>query len=218
VRQSRQAKRFNLSIIQIPTLGKKGRLGNWLNLYTFARRLAESSGAILETPDWVGRRMFDLKDPLIESVRGRQFEFEEKAIYHPTYSIEDFRRYLPMNPHIKVLASIHAPYLAVHIRRGDFMISDLWPQVPLEVIEAGVRGLDLPWEQADLYMEEKPHKTLLPLSEPYMIDFCEMVLAKHLVIYPASSFSGFASMLNENNVYLPYDYKFGKTHCKWRQR
>lgn len=52
--------------VQISCLGKLGRFGNSLYQYAFARAYAEKHGAVLETNNWIGRKLFkDINDPLI---------------------------------------------------------------------------------------------------------------------------------------------------------
>lgn len=45
-------------------LGLDGRFGNQLLQYGFLRLYAERHGLTLETPEWLGRHLFDLDDPL----------------------------------------------------------------------------------------------------------------------------------------------------------
>ncbi len=46
------------------TLGANGRFGNQLLQYGFLRMYAAEHGLSVETPDWVGRDLFDFDDPL----------------------------------------------------------------------------------------------------------------------------------------------------------
>lgn len=50
--------------VQMTTLGGNGRFGNQLLQYAFVRLYAERHGLALEVPDWIGRDLFDLDDPL----------------------------------------------------------------------------------------------------------------------------------------------------------
>jgi hypothetical protein len=50
--------------LTMSTLGANGRFGNQLLQYGFLRMYAEEHGLALETPDWIGRDLFDLDDPL----------------------------------------------------------------------------------------------------------------------------------------------------------
>lgn len=50
--------------LAMSTLGANGRFGNQLLQYGFLRMYAAAHGLALETPDWIGRDLFDLDDPL----------------------------------------------------------------------------------------------------------------------------------------------------------
>lgn len=50
--------------LTVPTLGIQGRWGNSLLQYIFLRVFANKYGFILETPDWIGRHIFELNDPI----------------------------------------------------------------------------------------------------------------------------------------------------------
>ncbi|NJO65433.1 MAG: hypothetical protein HC836_47270 [Richelia sp. RM2_1_2] len=51
-----------MNVIQCTCLGKMGRFGNCLFQYAFARAYAEKYGAVLEVPEWIGEKLFGLKD------------------------------------------------------------------------------------------------------------------------------------------------------------
>jgi hypothetical protein len=50
--------------LTMSTLGANGRFGNQLLQYGFLRMYAAEHGLAVETPDWLGRDLFDLQDPL----------------------------------------------------------------------------------------------------------------------------------------------------------
>jgi len=50
--------------VQMTTLGGNGRFGNQLLQYAFVKLYAERHGLTLEVPDWIGRDLFELDDPL----------------------------------------------------------------------------------------------------------------------------------------------------------
>lgn len=52
-------------VVQMTTLGANGRFGNQLLQYAFLRSYAERFGFDFEVPDWIGRPLFGLDDPLI---------------------------------------------------------------------------------------------------------------------------------------------------------
>jgi hypothetical protein len=50
--------------VQMRSLGRDGRFGNQLLQYAFVRLYARQHGLVAEFPDWIGRDIFDLDDPL----------------------------------------------------------------------------------------------------------------------------------------------------------
>jgi hypothetical protein len=58
------ARRPGVPRITMSTLGTNGRFGNQLLQYGFLRLYAAEHGLAVETPDWIGRDLFDLDDPL----------------------------------------------------------------------------------------------------------------------------------------------------------
>jgi Tetratricopeptide repeat len=52
------------SRVQCTGLGLDGRFGNQLLQYAFVRLYAQRHGLIAELPDWIGRDLYDLDDPL----------------------------------------------------------------------------------------------------------------------------------------------------------
>jgi hypothetical protein len=52
------------SRLTMSTLGANGRFGNQLLQYGFLRMYAAEHGLAIESPDWIGRDLFDFDDPL----------------------------------------------------------------------------------------------------------------------------------------------------------
>src|SRR5712664_4092934 len=50
--------------VTMSTLGLNGRFGNQLLQYGFLRMYGAEHGLSVEAPDWIGRDLFDLNDPL----------------------------------------------------------------------------------------------------------------------------------------------------------
>jgi len=50
--------------LQMTTLGRRGRFGNQLLQYAYARIYADRHALELEVPDWIGRDLYGLDDPL----------------------------------------------------------------------------------------------------------------------------------------------------------
>jgi hypothetical protein len=54
-----------MPVVRVSRLTQIGRTGNQIILYLFARAYADRIRATLETPSWIGQRMFDLHDDAI---------------------------------------------------------------------------------------------------------------------------------------------------------
>jgi len=68
-RNTRPGVRPGRATLQMSTLGHNGRFGNQINQYAFLRICARSQGLSLQTPNWVGRYLFDLRDDPINEPR-----------------------------------------------------------------------------------------------------------------------------------------------------
>lgn len=62
--------------VTMSSLGWNGRFGNQLLQYAFVRALGEMHGLTVEAPEWIGRWLFDLSDPL---PRGQLPELREEG-------------------------------------------------------------------------------------------------------------------------------------------
>ncbi len=52
--------------VSMTALGARGRFGNQILQYAYLRLFAARAGAVAETPDWIGRYVFAIDDPLAE--------------------------------------------------------------------------------------------------------------------------------------------------------
>ena len=52
------------AVVSLSSLGHIGRFGNQLFQYAFVRLYAREHGLVAQVPDWIGRDLFDLDDPL----------------------------------------------------------------------------------------------------------------------------------------------------------
>lgn len=130
-------------IVQISSLGHNGRIGNQFFQYCFARTYAERLHAKLETPPWVGQRLFGLTDPPISCVLPQLHEsaisgspadwvpnvdlvgYFQLARLLNCVSHREARKWLTFKP--EWLARFPKPYpeyAACHLRQGDFFTSE----------------------------------------------------------------------------------------------
>lgn len=133
-----------MPLITISCLGNKGRAGNAMFQYVFAKAYAGVMGCDLQTPDWWGRKVFPeaTSDPLIDKelpkthcdsvckqlglklgyfVGQKDIDLRgyfQHANFLDFYSVQKARKWLRINPH---LDSFPVPPLPVaHYRRGDY--------------------------------------------------------------------------------------------------
>ncbi len=50
-------------LVTMSTFGKNGRFGNQLFQYLFLRLVCERQNAVLQIPEWIGRTLYDLREP-----------------------------------------------------------------------------------------------------------------------------------------------------------
>ncbi len=124
-----------MNTMQMSALGELGRWGNQLIQYCFARAYAEKYGAILEVPNWIGTEVFDLNDAPISDPLPRTksdaipwgktnidlFGFFQNSECLAILSKRKFRSYLPFKKQWLEMFPKTGPYIAAHLRRGDYL-------------------------------------------------------------------------------------------------
>lgn len=126
-------------IVQISTLGSNGRFGNQLFQYVFARTYAETIGAELQTPPWMGETLFGVKDARLSERLPQVSEADVMAgpvIWRPNV---DLYGWFQKPAHLRWISksAVHRwltikeewlfkrgkalpQYAACHLRQGDF--------------------------------------------------------------------------------------------------
>jgi len=221
-------------ILQLPELnGSHGRFGNMLIWYGLGRWLCEKYGATLQTPQWPGEQVFQIDDPPIEGApcvllswpfspemevwEGRAILNTAEYSFPTDFSNEDFWRWLPFRKEFEYPHEFKEYACAIHVRRGDFLLSDKWPIVAESAMLKAAR--DAGREHVTIVSEEAPHRNPNhPAKLGWLEDFLILCHAKTLFVYPASSFSGCAARFNTGTVYIPHDYHNGPTECRWEKR
>lgn len=116
-------------MITIACLGSGGRFGNQLFQYAFARAYAESIGAELRTPDWIGRHIFEgIDEEIMSDVAGPSTEYPESdnvnldGHFQQPHHLKYLSR-SKVKKWFKFKEKIDTPSydLVFHKRRGDYV-------------------------------------------------------------------------------------------------
>lgn len=196
--------------VQISQLGSRGRWGNQLFQYAFARGYAERLGAVLEVPgDWVGRELLEVGEGPIRGVLPEYSGAEEKRdvdlvgfFQAPwclrTYSREKARRWLRIKPELVRAYRCNRGVVA-HLRRGDFVKEDM-PVVKIGSYLRCLGELGIGFEEV-FWVEEGGHRGP-SWRTGFLGDFLMMMKAE-VLLRANSSFSWWAATLGEAQVYSP---------------
>jgi len=208
-------------IIQFTKLGKYGRFGNQLFQYAFARAYAEKYGAVLETPEWVGEKIFkdishqrpSCKLPRIKEnkvfegqVNIDLFGYFQKKQFIDTMSESKVREWFQFKDEWTEKFKKKKEYsLIAHLRRGDYLekYSSHFCIITKESYIEACRKYNLP-EDKIVWLSEETQKFNPELDNDlqFLPDFFTMVNAD-VFLRANSTFSLWAGFFNKNKVYSP---------------
>lgn len=221
-------------IITIRELNSIGRFGNKCFLYVFAKAYAKAHGAELLAPDWEGRKLFvnateelitdktpSLSQTEMDNVTKRPLNrwfgkvdidircFCQHQFYIDYLTRPMCREFLKLKPEWEVYspsAQSHAPYSAMHIRRGDYVtpqFCDRYCEVSRASYMRAIKQFKIPKPMIEVSEE----MALVPDNWPdasvsWLKDFLVLRDAAHL-LRANSSFSFWAGVLSHGKVYSP---------------
>ena len=181
-------------IVTVSCLGNQGQLGNQLFQYAYARAYAETFGAELRTPDWIGRDLFKDVDEKIMDAPGDvdlvgYFQQPEHLALLSRKKLKEWFQF--KNP-----TSVPKYDLVFHKRRGDYLnYPDFWAVV-------SDRSYDLAAQEIGLNPAEAVTLDDSRGSDSMLTDFFLMINCK--VLFRANStFSWWAATLGDCQVYSP---------------
>ncbi len=208
------------SVVSISCLGRFGRFGNQLFQYAVTRKYAELHGARLETPAWVGQRLFYIDDPPISSPLPKMpldhlpwgranvdlfgfFQFQQ-AVDH--LSVSELRRWFTFRPELVALFERPNPYyIAANLRRGDYLeLEHIFAIVTKQsyVNACAKYGLDV-GAMVWVCEESRPHNPVYDdRNLGFLADFFTVMYAD-VVLRANSTFSWWAALLGHCRVFSP---------------
>lgn len=218
-----------MKTIQLPAVGKEGGWANHLIHYLVGRVLADKCGAALETPPWIGQKLFKLYDPPITNpvpaIKPKDVgkPFDGVIALPPFFSLPHrivdpcFKRSLVQKtfqwriPRVPLVGSLPK---VIHRRRGDFAKHG-FPWVTTECLfEEAHNVCDRP-RGFVFVSDDSPHQKQIADDPDFLEDFLIMVHAKNLFVYPRSTFSQMAGLLGNGQIWFPTFYTMGKTGVKF---
>jgi hypothetical protein len=207
-------------IVQISCLGGMGRFGNQILQYAVARKYAQDAGAILETPGWIGQKLFGLTDPPITRRMPRTppdvlqwgkgnidlygyFQFQDAVGHLRRNELKQWFKikqcWLDLCPH-------RTNYVAAHVRRGDYVTNgaNVYATISEQsYLNACVKfGLDT--SKLIFVREDAPQRVKELENEglDFLPDFVTLLEAD-VLLRANSTFSWWAGCLGSGTVYAP---------------
>lgn len=204
-------------VVQLPAIASEGRFANRLLHYIVGKCYAESIGATVEIPKgWIGETIFEINEDYIEEHDPEKalpafFNMPHRLV-DPCLTRETVKRLLKWKPDwVRVTAKRES---VAHLRRGDFLTDKGFPVVSPDCIFTECKRLvGVPF----FVSENSPQNNgLFSKMFSFLEDFQILMQSKNVFVYPRSTFSQMAALLGDGNIYMPYDYKAGRTSCKFR--
>lgn len=205
--------------IQFRGLGSEGlgRFGNQLSEYIFARRYSESIGARLETPPWIGQKVFEgINDPPpsrhLPSLRyeelpsGRTninlhgiFQSKEAQVI---WNRADAKRIYRFRPSVIAdwVQPVY-PFVVAHLRRGDYcLMTNGWQVIVKHAFESAIRKEGYELEKVT-WVSDKHPGVYARTSLDDIKDFVKLCRADVLFMSNLCTFSWWAALLGNAKVF-----------------
>ena len=209
-----------MSIVSISCLGSFGRFGNQLFQYAFAKAYADRHGSILQTPAWVGQKLFEhINDPPITKQLPKTsvdnvpwgkvdidlfgyFQFKECFDY---YSLTWLRQLFQFGHRWLLMFPKEGQYVAAHRRSGDYLTKHqrVYCTVKEESFIRAYREFNLDNQRLIWVSEERPNTDdRLTTDVSFLKDFMILMNAD-VLLRSNSTFSWWAGTLGSGAVYSP---------------
>ena len=181
-------------IVTVSCLGNHGQFGNQLFQYAYARAYAESIGAELRTPDWIGRTLFKgINEPIMQGPGDVDlfgyFQGQEHLSLLSRAKLKEWFRFAKP-------VKVPKHELVFHKRRGDYLNNlGFWGIVSDDSYNKAASQIGLDPKQAVILDDTRA-------SDLMLVDFFIMMNCKTL-FRANSTFSWWAATLGTCKVYSP---------------
>lgn len=208
-------------IITLRRLGTFGRFGNAMFQYAFARAYAEKYNAVLQTPEWIGQKIFNISDPPIQNhnlpqttcdvVPWGQTNIDLLGYFQHKMFLDIMTRswlkkvFTIQDRWLKHFEKPMNYYIGAHVRKGDYGgLTSIFAIIKeISYINAcdkfGLDSQKLIW-----VTEENPtcNKIMEDEGIPFLYDFLTLMHA-NVILRGNSTFSWWAATLSDAKIYSP---------------
>jgi hypothetical protein len=204
--------------ITISCLGSFGRFGNQLFQYSFAKAYAEIIGAELQTPPWVGQKIFNIDDPPITDNLQKTnvdeiswgetdidlfgyFQFKEATEILERHKLKKWFTF--REKWTELFAPMNNYYIAAHVRKGDYQSCNTYGVLEKKIYLEACNKFGLDNSKIVWVTEECPKNNIETEGElSFLPDFMTLVNAP-VILRGNSSFSWWAATLGNGKIYSP---------------
>lgn len=209
-----------MAVVQCSCLGTHGRFGNMLFQWAVANKYAQDAGAKLETPSWIGQKLFGIQNdqishPLPKTEPDKLEWGKPNVDIYGWFQHEDFVKHLRISelkrwftflPEFKNrFPKPKKCYIAAHIRRGDYVeqFSNIFCTISEQSYINACEKFKLDKNKLIYVREDKPQiDNELPENLNFLTDFFTLLNAD-VILRANSTFSWWAATLGNGKVFSP---------------
>lgn len=183
--------------------------------YAFARAYAKITNSILHTNQWVGQKIFDLKDePIkhqlkkspIDNIPNGETDIELFGYFQNTNSLKytnrnDLKEWFKISPQWH--RCIDQPETTAHIRHGDYCnLQHIYCVIEKESYTIAFKKFNIDPNNVKWISEETAKPNDLPHDIKFLPDFISLMFSNN-IFRANSSFSWWAATLSNAKIYSP---------------
>ncbi len=218
-----------MDIITVKLLNNFGRWGNCLFQYATARKYAEEHKSQLQTPNWVGEKVFNISDPRITAELPTE-EFDHLPWGKTNINLSGYFQFQEIVSHwkrselkswftfqdcwLQRFPKKRPFYVACHLRQGDYLtnFSNVFCNMLPSSYEKQLKKMGVDPKDVIYVKESEPElapdlkgqgvKGIWGEDLDFLPDFMTLVNAD-IVLRANSTFSWWAGVLSKGKVYSP---------------